>query len=224
MSTTHRRSLFDGFPRARRRIYGSLLFGVLVFAADPARLNLPVRFLIGWDSSMSLYLLLTFVMMALSTGAAIQRRAIGKRDGRWAILTFMTLATAASMVAIGEILGGLRGVPHEQIARYLTLCGLTVVESWLLVNIIFAQIYSHEYFGPWHPPDQPPVLDFPGDETPDYWDFLYFSMVIGTTCQVSDVPIRTRVLRRLVMVHSVISFFFNTVILALAVNIAVSLL
>lgn len=67
-------------------------------------------------------------------------------------------------------------------------------------------------------------LDFPEEKQPDYWDFLYFSLVIGMTCQVSDVQVTSRSMRRLALMHGVLTFFFNTVILALSINIVAGLL
>src|SRR5579859_6724880 len=99
MSTAHhhRRSA-RGLLRARPRLYGSLAFGAITAAISPATLTLPARLLIGWDLSITLYLALAFVMMARSTQQAIRRRAIQHREGRWAILTAMTLAACASLV------------------------------------------------------------------------------------------------------------------------------
>jgi uncharacterized membrane protein len=224
MTPRYRRFSARGLLRARPRLYSSIGLGGLVIAFSPAALKLPVRFLIGWDASIAAYLTLAFVMMAGAGEEAMRRRAIRQRDGRWAILTVMTLAACASLFAIGQILGGLKDMPPAQIGLHLALAGITIVGSWLCVNTIFAQIYAHEYFGPARQQAEPAPLEFPGEPLPDYWDFIYFSAVIGMTCQVSDVSIHGRVVRRVVLVHSVISFFFNTVILALSVNIAASLL
>jgi uncharacterized membrane protein len=224
MSAPHRRLSARGILRARPRLYSSTFLCCLVIALSPTGLKLPVRFLIGWDTGITIYLLLAFTMMMRSSQSTIRRRAIQHREGRWTIPTVMTLAASASLFAIGQILGGLKTMPTLQIELHLVLAGYTIVGSWVFVNTIFAQIYAHEYFAPGRHHDMPTPLDFPGEPAPDYWDFLYFSMVIGMTCQVSDVPVKTKVLRRVVLVHSVISFFFNTVILALSVNIAASLL
>lgn len=213
-----------GLLRARPRLSSALVLGCLVIAASPGTLKLPARFLIGWDSGIAVYLTLAFVMMARSNAETIRHRAIQQRTGRWTILGVMTLAACASLFAIGQILGSLKEMPTAQIELHLSLAGITIVGSWAFVNTIFAQIYAHEYFGPARQSDRPPPLDFPDEPEPDYWDFIYFSMVIGMTCQVSDVPVRGRIIRRVVLAHSVISFFFNTVILALSVNIAASLL
>ena len=224
MSTPHSRLSARSVLRARPRLYSSLFLCCLVIALSPTGLKLPVRFLIGWDTGISIYLVLAFIMMMRSTQHTIRQRALQQREGRWTVLAVMTLVACASLFAIGQILGGLKDMPTAQIELHLSMAGYTIVGSWIFVNTIFAQIYAHEYFGPGRHRDSPAPMEFPGEPSPDYWDFLYFSMVIGMTCQVSDVMVKSRIIRRVVLIHSVISFFFNTVILALSVNIAASLL
>ena len=93
-----------------------------------------------------------------------------------------------------------------------------------MTQFVFALHYAHEYYRPEDPAsDARGGLEFPGCPKPDYWDFLYFATSIGATSQTSDVAIRSRALRRLVMLHAVVSFVFNTMILALTVNLAASL-
>src|SRR5271168_1953526 len=206
MSAPHRRLSLRGLLRSRPRLYSSVILGCLAIAGSSKELALPVRFLIGWDLCVGMYLMLAFTMMARSTQQMIRRRAVQHHEGRWTILTLMMVASCASLFAIGQILGGLKEMSTDQIELHLSLAGITIVGSWLFVNTIFAQIYAHEYFGPSRRHDAPAPLEFPGEPAPDYWDFLYFSMVIGMTCQVSDVPVKTRVVRRVVLAHSVISF------------------
>ncbi len=100
----------------------------------------------------------------------------------------------------------------------------TLILSWLLTHVVFALRYAHEWDAPrgdGHPREG---LEFPGGQPPDYMDFLYFSLVLGMTFQVSDVQITARRLRRLATLHGLIGFLYNTVIIALTVNIAASLL
>jgi uncharacterized membrane protein len=94
---------------------------------------------------------------------------------------------------------------------------LSVILSWLFLNVMFAIHYAHGYYGNFG--DQHTGLEFPDTPKPDYWDFAYFSIVIGMTFQVSDVQITSNYLRRVVLLHSVIAFFFNVFIIAITVNI-----
>jgi uncharacterized membrane protein len=97
------------------------------------------------------------------------------------------------------------------------VAGSSIVLTWLFINVMFALHYAHGFYGDYGKPHQ--GLEFPGRENPDYWDFAYFSIVIGMTFQVSDVQITSRELRRVVLLHSVIAFFFNVFIIAVTVNI-----
>jgi uncharacterized membrane protein len=96
-----------------------------------------------------------------------------------------------------------------------------VVLSWMFIHTVFAFHYAHGYYA--NQSSGEGCLDFPATEKPVYWDFLYFSFVIGMTAQVADVQTKTVAMRKLVLVHGVIAFFFNTAILALGVNLAASL-
>ncbi|MEI9804579.1 MAG: DUF1345 domain-containing protein [Pseudolabrys sp.] len=102
-------------------------------------------------------------------------------------------------------------------AAHSLLAMVTILVSWAFVHTIFTLHYAHEYYGE-RRDGIIGGLEFPGDKVPDYWDFLYFSMVIAMTSQVSDVNITSKVIRRLATVHGVLSFFFNLTVLALTVN------
>jgi uncharacterized membrane protein len=95
--------------------------------------------------------------------------------------------------------------------------------SWTFMHTMFALHYAHEFYGE-GADDQTGGLVFPGNEDPDYWDFLYYSLVVAMTAQVSDVQITSKTIRRLTTLHGAISFFFNATVLALAVNIVSSLM
>jgi uncharacterized membrane protein len=124
------------------------------------------------------------------------------------------------VVAIGLILQD-KGNNNSLLFLHLGLSIATIVSSWLLVHTIFAQHYAHSYYREDRTLDECKAdgLDFPGEIEPDYWDFLYFSFVIGMTSQVSDVNVTSRQIRRLSLIHGILSFFFNTTILAMAINI-----
>jgi uncharacterized membrane protein len=99
----------------------------------------------------------------------------------------------------------------------------TILLSWTFVHMIFSFHYAHEYYGE-RRDGKIGGLRFPDDPKPDYRDFLYFSLVIGMTSQVSDVAVTSKVIRRLAAVHGVLSFFFNLTVLALTVNMVSSLI
>jgi uncharacterized membrane protein len=201
---------------ARPRTFFAILIGVVAFFLLPGSLRPVTRMLIGWDIFIALYLVLVYVMMARCGLAHIKRNAILQDDGRFLILMVTALGAFASVVAIVFELGA-----SQRSAAALTLATLTIALSWAAVHTTFALHYAHDYYRG----AKPGGLQFPsGDEKDhaDYWDFVYFSFVIGMTAQVSDVGITDKTIRRTATVHGIISFIFNTALVALMVNIAAS--
>jgi len=201
---------------ARPRTFISILIGIVAFFLLPGGLRPVTRMLIGWDVFILVYLALVYVMMFRCGLAHIKRNAIQQDDGRFLILLVTALGAFASIAAIVFELGG----SHRGVLA-LTLATLTIALSWATVHTTFALHYAHDYYRG----AKPGGLQFPsGDEHDhaDYWDFVYFSFVIGMTAQVSDVGITDKTIRRTATVHGIISFVFNTALVALMVNIAAS--
>ncbi len=138
---------------------------------------------------------------------------------------FVVVAASAALFAVGFLVSVKRSQTDPHFIIHLLLVLMTVIFSWTLVHTVYALRYAHAFYGD---SDEPGVnqhaggLIFPGDHPPDYFDFAYFSFVVGMTRQVSDVQITSRRMRRIALFHSVLSFGFNTIILALLINIAVS--
>ena len=199
---------------ARPRTFILFLIGVVAFFLLPDSLRLVTRLLAGWDVFVSLYLALVYIMMLRCGIAHIQRDAVLQDDGRFLILLVTALGAFASIAAIVFELGAGHGVAA------LVLAMLTITLSWATVHTSFALHYAHDYYD-----NTPGGLQFPsGDKTDhaDYWDFVYFSFVIGMTAQVSDVGITAKSIRRTATAHGIISFVYNTALVALMVNIAAS--
>jgi len=148
------------------------------------------------------------------------------------IFLFVIIAVFASLFAVGVLLAGAKNFSGIRLTLQLTLAVTTVFSSWTLMHTLFALRYAHLYYTQDGHEDvecDGRGLQFPcekevEDEKPDYLDFAYFSFVIGMTCQVSDVQITERDIRRLALLHGALSFVYNTVILALSINIASGLL
>jgi uncharacterized membrane protein len=137
---------------------------------------------------------------------------------RWVFLGLMAGAAWFSMFALLGLLHEARGASGHVSVELTLLAGATILLSWLFAHTAFAVHYAHGFYADLAA-SRPPGLLFPGDHSePDYWDFLYFSFVVGMTCQVSDVQVATRFWRRLVLAHGIVSFLFNTVVLALCIN------
>jgi uncharacterized membrane protein len=200
----------------RPRTFAAIAIGIVAGFLLPGSLRPVTRFIVGWDVFAALYLVLAYIMMLRCDVAHIRRSAILQDDGRFLILLVTAFGALASLGAIVYELGASKGNPTG-----LILAIVTIVLSWTLVHTVFALHYAHDFYRN----KKPGGLQFPsGDqhEDADYWDFVYFSFVIGMTAQVSDVGITDKIIRRTATVHGVISFVFNTALLALMVNIAAS--
>ena len=201
---------------ARPRTFFSIAIGIVAFFVLPDSLRPVTRLLISWDIFAAFYVALAYVMMFRCDHSHIRRNAILQDDGRFLILLVTALGAFASIAAIVLELGAPNRGPYQ-----LTLAVVTIVLSWAAVHTTFALHYAHDYYRS----ARPGGLQFPGGDKPDnvdYWDFVYFSFVIGMTAQVSDVGITDRIIRRTATVHGIIAFVFNTALVALMVNIAAS--
>lgn len=198
----------------RPRTFISLGVGILVCLLVPGSHRLVTRLLFGWDALIAVYLVLVYTMMLRKDHQHIRRSAAMQDDGRFVILLVTAIGAFASIAAIVSELGAHRG------AAELTLAITTIALSWAAVHTTFALHYAHDYYR--HPLGG---LQFPSGEKEDhadYWDFVYFSFVIGMTAQVSDVGITDKTIRRTATAHGIVSFIYNTALLALTVNIAAS--
>ena len=203
------------FMRARRRLTGSTLVGLVAFFLLPQAWMIVTRLLVAWDITIALFLILAYAMMWQTDMSHVKRNAVVQDEGRFSILIVTTAAAFAILAAIVAELSGARGNPPV-----LIFATATIALSWVAVHTIFALHYAHEYYHG----GQAGGMTFPNDDRPDYWDFVYFSFVVGMTAQVSDVAVTDKIVRRTVTAHGIISFGFNTALLALMINIAASAL
>jgi uncharacterized membrane protein len=206
--------------RARPRLSVSGAVGLVAAVALPTAWPLTGRLLVAWDIGVALYLALAYHLMAGAQIDHIRQRAAMEDEGQYGILL---LTVAAALASLAAILVELASSPAHGAGRQpaqLILATLTILLSWAFTHTIFALHYAHEFYS--EDGGRGGGLTFPGGEEPDYWDFVYFSFVIGMTSQVSDVAVSCRPIRRTVTAHGVISFIFNAALLALTVNIAAS--
>lgn len=177
------------------------------------------RTLIAWDAGAILYLALASTMLRESLDE-IKARAASQDEGAWGILIIACLATAASVAAIAVQLASLGNVPAGLRGQHIALGALTILCSWILLQVFFALHYAHAFYSD---SAEGKGFDFPGGAEPSYLDFLYLSFTIGCASQTSDVAVTTREARAVVLLHSILAFFFNTSILAFGINIGASL-
>lgn len=212
----------------------SLLGGILLYAALPAAMDQPIRMTVAWDCAIIAFLILTMVMAVGATPDEMRWRAQFQDTNKWAIFGLTVIAALAGLLSIGLVLPDAKHEPDLLAKALVSLAGMTILLSWIFAHTMFALHYAHEFYGNPRgggaqkggkpPPSHAGGLAFPEEEVPDYWDFFYFSFVVGMTCQVSDVQVTSRSMRRLTLGHGLVAFLFNTVILALSINIAAGLL
>lgn len=179
------------------------------------------RFLLAFDLGAAVWLVLVGIMIARSDRTGLQRRADAEDAGAFALPILGAAACFASVVAIAAELHGLKDAEGAAAATRIGVVVATILLSWFFLHASFALHYAHDFYAG---VEDRRGLDFPGEPEPDYWDFAYFAFNLGAAAQTSDVAIRSRRTRRIVLAHTIISFLFNTTILALAINVGASLL
>jgi len=204
----------------RFRLLGSTLLAIVVYLVLPQVGGTVPRFLVSWDLGVASYLVLTWAMAVRSTTGKLQQRAAQEDETALVFLILTLSAAVISLVAIGIELSGIHDANGQAGARLAVAC-VTILCSWFFVHTIYAIHYAHEYYGD---KGERRGLAFPHEDKPDYWDFLYFSFNLGAAAQTSDVVIISKRMRRLALAHTILSFLFNTTILALAVNVGAGLL
>ena len=202
------------------RFYISLVLGLIAFGVGRLA-DLPVALLAGGDVFYLVFLSLCLVMIAGQTAADLKAHAKSEDEGM-AIVVLIILATMLFFsAAVFEALNR----KHDFELVTLALAAVGAPLGWFVLHTAMAFHYAdlHYFDDPTTSQDDARDLEFPGGGDPCAWDFLYFSFVVGMTAQVSDVQVKTSVMRKAVLWHGVVSFFFNTVFIAMAVNAAVSM-
>jgi uncharacterized membrane protein len=210
---------------AHRRVAVSVAVGILIFVATLGLHRLPLELILAWNAFAITAILLAWVRIIFADAKCAVLEAKLQDTGRTVIFCLVLFGACASLFAVAFLLGTAKGTAGARLGGHVVLAAITVVLSWFLIHTAFAMHYTHAYYRTEDPDERGrhgAGLNFPGDEDdePDFLDFAYFAFVIGMTFQVSDVAITSRLIRRLSLVHALLSFLFNTVILALAINLA----
>ena len=177
------------------------------------------RWILGWNAGTWTYLALACAMMLHADQDQILRRADQQDEGARTVLTLAILAAIASLGAIVAELAVAKDLAGPAKLAHIGFAALTLSASWSFMQVSFALHYAHRYFAA-VAKGQSGGLVFPGTRHPDYMDFLYFAAVIGTSGQTADVAIASSSMRRVGLVHCVLSFMFNTSLIALMINVA----
>ncbi|OUM03377.1 DUF1345 domain-containing protein [Variovorax sp. JS1663] len=197
-----------------------LLLGAVVGLAvglPPWPLDGAMRGLLGWCCGAAVYLLLAWWLAECSDADSTRARAQSLDQPSALILATMVVVVVASVAAITVLIGRSGSLTGSQRAGHIALGLIALAGAWLMIHTIYGFHYAHRYYQA--DAARHPGLDFPGKLAPDYFDFLYYAFVIGMCSQVSDVQVRSREMRRITLVHSVLSFAFNMLVLALSINV-----
>jgi uncharacterized membrane protein len=208
-------------PDARQRLTLGLAVGAATFVVLRGHLRLWSAAIAAWNAVAVVILALDWLTILTTPRRKIRQLAQQQDLSRLLVFLFVVVTSSAALFAVGFLVSLKKSQSGNHFTVHLLLTLLTVIFSWTLVHTVYGLRYAHAFYG-----DSEELgvnrhaggLIFPGDRSPDYFDFAYFSFVIGMTCQVSDVQITSRHMRRIALVHGVLSFGFNTMILALLIN------
>jgi uncharacterized membrane protein len=211
------------------RLVLALGIGGLCYWVSPSDFSGLTRLVMGWDGFVISVLLLNWMTIIHVHLADMKRIAESLHPNKtWLLLLLATfLSTTISMVAVMLMLHGLPDRTPDERIENIAVSVVAIGSTWCLMHTLFALHYAHTYFslhqGPQAEPGQAGLL-FPGGEPTSYWDFAYFSFVVGMTAQTADITITSLRMRQLVLFHSLMAFAFNTTIVALTINILAGLL
>ena len=222
------RPMVIGAFLARPRLLISFAVGLAVWlaCAGLTTFQWSTSAIFGWDATALVFIAAMVAFMIGKSPADIRKQASSQDQGQGVILGVVVLAAAFSIAAVGVELSTARGGDDLEKAGRVALAFGTVAASWFMVHLIFALHYAHEYYAPDAETTGKAVvggLAFPGGEEPDYWDFVHFSTVIGVAAQTADIAFTSKPLRRIGTIHGIVAFTFNTVVLALTINLLAGL-
>jgi uncharacterized membrane protein len=220
-----------GHPLAMVRSHWKLVWAAVIglavgFASNALHdLRWVTDAILAWDTTCAVYIGLLLWRLRGHSIDDIRKHAAAEDQGRATILVLVLVSTAASLLAVAAELGFAQHAEGPALASDVVLVVATVALSFFMMHMIFAVRYAHEYYDPSERQvgKDAEGLKFPGGEAPDYWDFLHFSLIIGVASQTADIAITDKGLRRLSTLHSLTAFAFNTVIVALTINLLASL-
>lgn len=211
---------------AHHRVAVAIVIAFAIFGISCRWVQFPVSLILAWDGFALCSLVFAWGGIFFTDPRTRVHEAHLQDSGRAAICCCVVLAAVAGLLGAGLLLFSAKWLAADEARWYIALAAITVVSSWLLVHTMLALHYTHVcYHIAEKSQEKPPNFGvvFPNEPQPGFLDFAYFSLVIGMTCQVSDVQITSRHIRRIALLHGMVSFGFNTVILAISLNLASAL-
>ena len=215
---------FHRLPSVYKLVISFAISTIISAALLPIRMESMTRVMIGWDCFSLCMIIISVIIFSSMRPRQIRLLAKTEDAGRIVVFFIVLAATLGSLLGVLLLLGNKENwILAKGLETFIYIAG--VICSWILLHTMFAYRYALLYYGD-HPldPDSRTVgLQIPNELWPDYLDFAYFSFVIGMTFQVSDIEISSRTIRRVALVHGMLSFLFNTVIVALTINVIVDI-
>lgn len=193
---------------------------VVYFIADIKEIDILTHLMIGWDTFSVSMIVMTWITFFITSAKQIRIQSKVQDPNRTVIFIIILISTLASFLTILLLIVN-RTDGGSDASWHLAIAVAGMLFSWLLIHTSFTLRYAHIFYGDHksNPNLHAGGLEFPGDTPPDYLDFAYFSFVLGMTFQVSDVQITSKRFRRLALLHGLISFIFDTTMIALTINI-----
>ncbi|MBO0937797.1 DUF1345 domain-containing protein [Fibrella sp. HMF5335] len=205
---------------AHHRLLIGICVALLALGLSYDIVTLPIRILAVYLSYSLTINVLTIISMANLHPSETRQTYKLQDQGRLFILIFAVTAAFASLFAVVFLVDMVKQSDPGHLKLYAGLSVITVISSWTLLHTLFTLRYGHLYYRS----NPGSGLNFPDTKNPDYQDFAYVAFGIGMTCQVADVGPTSQRFRRLILLHSLLSFGFNTLIVALSINIVAGLL
>lgn len=214
---------FHRLPSIYKLIVSFAVATIISVALMSVHMESMTRVMIGWDSFSICMIIISIVIFSSMRPRQIRVLAKTEDSGRIVVFIIVLVANVGSLLGVLLLLGNKNWLLGKGVETFIYIAG--VICSWILLHMMFTYRYALLYYGD-HPldPDTHTVgLQIPNELWPDYLDFAYFAFVIGMTFQVSDIEISSRTIRRVALLHGLLSFLFNTVIVALTINVIVDL-
>ena len=216
-------SWFHRLPSIYKLVFSFGAATIVSAVLVPVHMETVTRIMIGWDVFSICLLIISVIIFSSMRPRQIRLLAKQEDAGRIVVFGIVVATTIGSLMGVMILLGNRTFLLGKGVETFIYITG--VICSWFLLHTIFTYRYALLYYGD-HPldPDLHTVgLQIPNELWPDYLDFAYFAFVIGMTFQVSDIEISSRTIRRVALMHGILSFLFNTVIVALTINVVVDL-
>jgi len=211
--------LFERINSLQKLLICFVIAVIVYFIADTKNIGTLSHVMIGWDTFSLCMIVMSWITFSIVNSKQIREQSKVQDSSRSFIFIIVLISTLASFLAVLLLIIS-KKAGHNDTSMSLIIAIAGMLFSWFLIHTIFTLRYAHIYYGDHEtkPNIHAGGLEFPGDSKPEYFDFAYFSFVLGMTFQVSDVQITSKRLRYLAMLHGLLSFGFNTIMIALTIN------